>query len=152
MKHVLKRGIIFPLNRKIVMKKNIAILSIVAFSVVGISCGNSKSSTAPTITEAKQTTTTTTYRTTTTAPSILDAYLATVGKKLPMATKAELIDLGEKACDTIDAYGSVKLAVIGIASDPSWTDSMAETAGYVIGAAIYAFCPEYVRELESIRK
>jgi hypothetical protein len=134
------------------MKKKLAILSLVLIPLIAVACGKSDSSKESVSTQApvKETTTTTIRATTTTIYSLLDTYVDTVKSELPGASRSELIDLGKQACTTIRAYGSVELAILGIASDPSWTPRMAEAAGFVMGAAIPVFCPEFTSELRRI--
>jgi ABC-type glycerol-3-phosphate transport system substrate-binding protein len=115
--------------------------------IVGCSGGSSKES-AP---KAESTTTTTLARTTTTTVySALDSYVSSAKTRLPGATRAELIEIGQQSCTVIRAFGSVELAIIGIASDPTWTTEAAKTAGYIMGLAIPLFCPEYTAEAQRI--
>lgn len=129
--------------------KIIALSALVSIGLIaGCSSGSSKES-AP---KAENTTTTTTIArtTTTTVYSALDSYVSSAKTRLPGATRAELIEIGQQTCTVIRAYGSVELAVIGIASDPTWTTEMAKTAGYIMGLAIPLFCPEYTAEAQRI--
>lgn len=134
------------------MKKKLAILSLVLIPFIAVACGKSDSSKESVSTQApvKETTTTTIRTTTTTIYSLLDTYVDTVRSELPGASRSELIDLGEQACKTIRAAGSVELAITLIAADPSWTPQMARTAGFVFGAAVPVFCPEYIDEILSL--
>lgn len=96
-------------------------------------------------------TTSTTYKsTTTTSYSLYDAYIKTLRTRFPNSSDSALISLGETACATIDAYGSVSRAMVAIASDPRWSASEANNAGYVFGVAIPVFCPRYLPELNRI--
>lgn len=132
--------------------KSIILSSILA---VGLIAGCASKSDNKTSAPEKETTTTSTTiaRTTTTSTySLLDAYISTAKVKLPNATRAELIEVGEQSCVVIRAYGSVELALIGIASDPSWTLEAAKTAAYIMGSAIPVFCPEYAAEARRLGK
>ncbi len=127
------------------MKKQIALISIALFSIIAVGCGSSDN------TKTENTTTTTSAPTTTTTVySALDSYVSSAKTSLPNATRAELIKIGQQSCTVIRAYGSVELAIIGIASDPTWTTEAARTAGYIMGLAIPLFCPEYTAEAQRI--
>lgn len=126
--------------------KIIALSTILAIGIIsGCASKEDKVSSTTTI----ETTTTTVARTTTTISKV-DTFVSAVKTRLPGATRSEIIELGQQACTTIDAYGSVELAIYGIASDPSWSTEMAKMAGFVMGAAIPTFCPEYTAELQRI--
>ena len=127
------------------MKKQIALISIALFSIIAVGCGSSDN------TKTENTTTTTSApATTTTVYSALDSYVSSAKTRLPGATRTELIEVGQQSCTVIRAYGSVELAIIGIASDPTWTTEAARTAGYIMGLAIPLFCPEYTAEAQRI--
>jgi len=122
------------------MKTKIAALTVACFALLAAACGSSSSE------ETVSTTTTTTYRTTTTSVSLTDVYVDAMRDYFPGASRSELIDLGETACDAVDEAGSVTSALIDIATDPSWA-GMEEAAAYTIGASIPVFCPRYTNEL-----
>jgi hypothetical protein len=121
------------------MKTKIAALTVACFALLAAACGSSSS-------EEAVSTTTTTYRTTTTLVSLTDVYVDAMRDYFPGASRSELIDLGETACDAVDEAGSVTSALINIATDPSWA-GMEEAAAYTIGASIPVFCPRYTNEL-----
>lgn len=73
-------------------------------------------------------------------------------QRYPGQSAAGLIKLGQTACTAVEAYDSVALALVAIAKDPSWSVQEAKDAGYVFGAAIPAFCPEYESELRALTK
>lgn len=126
--------------------KAIVLSSLLVIGVIaGCSSGDSSSKT-----EATTTTTSIARQTTTTTYSLLDGYVDAAKTQLPNATRKELIEVGEQSCTVIRAYGSVELAILGIAADPDWTSEMAEAAGFIMGAAIPVFCPEYTAELKRI--
>lgn len=129
--------------------KAIILSSVLAISVLAGCSSNSdnssKQNATTTSTTIQRTTTTTTY-------SLVDKFVSTVKTRLPNSTRSEIVDLGQQACVTIRAYGSIELAIYGIASDPSWTTDMAKIAAFVMGAAIPVFCPEYTAELQRIAR
>lgn len=127
------------------MKLKYVIGICIASTVLFIGCGKNSSS----LDSAQSTTSTTVYKTTTTAKpknTLMDAYYESMSVYFPRATKAELLDIGEKACDMIDAYGSVSATILAISTDPDFVDMQYE-AGVAIGSAIPTLCPEYQAEL-----
>lgn len=61
-------------------------------------------------------------------------------------TNEEIISLGTGTCDLIDTSGSVLAAaehLIDVSGD-------AEVAGFLLGASIMAYCPEYEDEMDAI--
>jgi hypothetical protein len=121
-----------------------ALIATAALTLIG--CGAA--------TESSSTTTTTIQKNTTTTQSKYDrqlsAYLDEMSDRFPYSSEAELVSLGENACNVVDAFGSVASAFVAIAEDPDWTVEMAGDAGYTFGVAIPVFCPEYLSELNRI--
>lgn len=78
---------------------------------------------------------------------IMSSYLRTMKDRFPWKTDSELIALGKQACDVIDVAGSITVAMLAIASDPTWSVEAAGDAAYTFGASVIAFCPEYTPEL-----
>lgn len=74
-----------------------------------------------------------------------DDYLILVHRELPNATDAELIFAGHVACDSLDAVDPEDRSITGLAIGltVTWPEWSMYQAGYVIGAAIVAWCPEY---------
>lgn len=90
--------------------------------------------------------------TTTVAPKpTVDTYVLTMRDIYPTASRADLIDLGKTACDVIRSQGSVRRALIAVASNPAFA-GMEEDAAYTFGAAIPVFCPEYLDEALNIAR
>ena len=131
------------------MKIKVIILSTVLAIGVVSGCASEESKTPATTTIA---TTTTTIPRTTTTVSKVDVFVSAVKTRLPGASRDEIIELGQQACTTIEAYGSVELAIYGIASDPSWSMEMAKMASFIMGAGIPVFCPEYTAELQRLTR
>lgn len=123
------------------MKVKYAVMALVLTSALLASCSSKTS------TPVSSVSTTTTAKST-----MMDTYLKGMSSKFPNASASTLIQLGEMACDVIDASGSISRAIVNIASDPSWTSEMARSAGYTFGTAIPVFCPEYVPELNRLAK
>jgi len=129
------------------MKRKYFIAALVASCILMIGCGTSSktstsATTAPSTTVYKNTTTTSSF-------SMIDIYVATMKEYFPGATRSDIIDVGQKACATIDAYGSVKAAIAAISVDPDFAGMQYEV-GIVIGSSIPAFCPEYQAELNRL--
>ena len=79
------------------------------------------------------------------------AYLSTLRERFG-GTDAQLFELGRTACQMIRAYGSVYAALQKIAFDPDWSLEEARNAGFLFGAAIPLFCPEFFAEAERISR
>ena len=61
-----------------------------------------------------------------------------------------LLDLGRSYCDLIDAAGGdTDAAVLAVAQAAIESDMDAEAAGYAMGAAVAAFCPEHQAALDA---
>lgn len=111
-----------------------------------------------TVTSTPQTTTTTRYVAPTTTMKTysqtdkVDGLVATLQKKFPGTSRAQVIDLAHQGCAVVEESGSVAAAVRGIVLDD---EIDAETAGdmsYVIGVAIPVYCPKYLPELLEFTK
>ncbi len=75
------------------------------------------------------------------------AFLLTTRTKIPALEKLpdeQLLDLGRKSCDAIDA-GNTPAAVAAKAEEGLQIG--AENSGYIVGAAVSQFCPEHKSKL-----
>jgi hypothetical protein len=125
------------------MKKLLVALTLVLAAAALSACSSESTSSSPPSSAYRPTTTTISKA------SLVDAYVDAMRDYFPRASRSELIDLGQTACDTIDEAGSLAGAVVDILSDPSWA-GMEEAAGYTFGVSIPVFCPEYTAELNRL--
>ncbi len=136
------------------MKKTaLAGLALAGLALVG--CSGGKPEAAPVTTTTVRPTTTTVYRPPSTTTTIKShaSYLVRVSAVLPATPDSDLIDLGQTACDTIDASGSVVAfaaqAEAGFDAG-DWGSVTRKELAVVVDAAIREFCPQYVAELNAL--
>lgn len=130
------------------MKKTIAALSISAVAFLGAGC---EVATNDSNTNTDTPTTTQAPSSSPSKNSNVSAYVKAAREVFPSASEADLIEVGQLACDTIDDNGSITGALIAIIDDPAFYGLEYE-AGYIMGAAIPVFCPEYKAELNRLTK
>ena len=125
------------------MKYKIAAAVVIISTLLLGACGSSSKS--------DTTTTPSLPRTTTTVQSFPTEsdFVNVMRTRFPGASRSDLISLGKTACDLLDEVGSLSMAILVIATDPSWA-GMEEDAGFTIGAAIPVFCPEYIPQLNAL--
>lgn len=76
-----------------------------------------------------------------------DVYLETIQTEFPVLNGVDeqsLVDLAENTCGLLDTGGTV-YDVFDIANESGMDPEM---SGYITGAAIAAYCPEYLDQLE----
>lgn len=68
-----------------------------------------------------------------------DVYYALISDRFPGVSRSTAVDLGKSICDALDAGASIiDVGEVAVSNGFSYSD-----AGYIVGASIGAFCPQY---------
>lgn len=79
------------------------------------------------------------------------AYIAAIRSgttTMSSATDAKLVETGKQVCVSLDAGNSVG-SVVSVATSVASNGDEAYDLGFLIGAAVYNFCPEYYPDVQS---
>lgn len=94
----------------------------------------------------------------TTIPKIItqqdkvDALVEVMQDKYPGASRKQVLETAQMACDAVDESGSIAATFVGIMEDNSIDAELAGDMSYAIGVAVPVLCPEYLAELERLTK
>lgn len=123
------------------------IASILAVPLVVMLSACSQTATTPTVVVTKT-------EQAITQPAPVDntgAYIAAIRSgttTMSSATDAKLVETGKQVCVSLDAGNSVG-SVVSVATSVASNGEEAYDLGFLIGAAVYNFCPEYYPDVQS---
>lgn len=81
-----------------------------------------------------------------TTPSIDEVFLTVVRDEIPWTQQesdADLIALGQQACETVGQLGFEE-TIFSLATDGTLTEQEMLDLSFIVGAAVGAYCPEYL--------
>lgn len=120
----------------------LVVLLVLALVFIFSGCSSTETEEAPTRTE----TTSTSPAAGLTTQEIEDVYTNAVISEYPefLGLEDDLVDAGHRVCDDLKAGATLE----DFAADSMAEGIDAEQYGYILGAATYAFCPEYLDDLD----
>lgn len=82
----------------------------------------------------------------------VDALVVTMQRKYPGASRAQILDVANKACEAVDEAGSIVALIADTAADPTVDTETAGDMAYAVGVAVPVLCPKYLPELEALQR